>query len=271
MFLRKLAIRVLQAVNPGDITIRHHYTGDRLRLHSFRHKGYWYHGKRREQETMELFRDLVVPGSFIVEVGAHIGYVSLHLAKLVGPAGRMVVFEPGPNNLEYLSRNLQGKTHVQLERKAVADFNGVAKFQVENLSGQNNSLLQDYEGLQKNMASAGVSRVETSTVEVDCVSLDDYFADKQLPTPSFIKIDVEGAELMALRGLQATLRQPGVALMVEITENCREVMELLADCGYRLFDEHRRELAADDEFHGNVFCLQPADARLHAMRRSIAA
>jgi hypothetical protein len=39
--LRKVAIGALHRFNPGDISIRHHYTSKRIRLHSFKHKGYW--------------------------------------------------------------------------------------------------------------------------------------------------------------------------------------------------------------------------------------
>ena len=50
--VRKVVIGTLRRFNPGDISIRHHYTGEKLTLHSFKHKGYWYYGKRRESESM---------------------------------------------------------------------------------------------------------------------------------------------------------------------------------------------------------------------------
>ncbi len=56
--LRRLAIRILFRINPGDITIRHHHTKDKFRLHSFRHKDYWYHGKKPgEEHDANLLRD----------------------------------------------------------------------------------------------------------------------------------------------------------------------------------------------------------------------
>src|SRR5262249_12209411 len=101
----RLVLPMMRKLDLGDITIRHHWTGDALRLHSCRHKGYWYHGKRREYATMEVFSELLKSRDFVVEIGAHIGYVSLYLAHLIGREGRLVVFEPGPNNLPYLRRN----------------------------------------------------------------------------------------------------------------------------------------------------------------------
>lgn len=45
--VRKTLLPLFERLNPGDITIRNHRTSDRLKLHSFRHKGYWFHGRRR--------------------------------------------------------------------------------------------------------------------------------------------------------------------------------------------------------------------------------
>jgi predicted methyltransferase len=66
--------------------------------HSFKHYTYWYDGERREQTTMELFAKLINPGDVVVEVGGHIGYIAVYFSHLVGKQGRVVVFEPGPNN-----------------------------------------------------------------------------------------------------------------------------------------------------------------------------
>src|SRR5216684_3285865 len=84
LHLRSIVLRFLRRVNPGDMTIRHHYTNDRFKLHSFRHRGYWYFGKHREYETMSLFPEIIADGDFVVEIGGHIGYMSLYFAHLVG-------------------------------------------------------------------------------------------------------------------------------------------------------------------------------------------
>jgi len=86
-----------------DLSIAHPWVPpSRFRLNSFRHKGYWYHGKSRELRTMQLFAKLIRPNDTVAEVGGHIGFISMFFAKLVGDNGRVVVFEPGSNNLPYL-------------------------------------------------------------------------------------------------------------------------------------------------------------------------
>src|SRR6478735_1296610 len=104
-FARRSLLPIFAKVNPGDITIKNHYTGDALHLHSFQHKGYWFYGRRREAATMKLFQRLIQPESVVAEVGGHIGYITQFFATLVGPRGRVYVFEPGPNNLPYLRAN----------------------------------------------------------------------------------------------------------------------------------------------------------------------
>ena len=104
--LRRLILPLFAKINPGNITIRHHFTDQKFYLHSFRHKNYWVHGKKREQTTMDLFEILIDFGDTVIELGAHIGYISLYFAKLVGDNGNVVVFEPGPDNFKYLYRNV---------------------------------------------------------------------------------------------------------------------------------------------------------------------
>ena len=262
--LRRLAIKTLFRINAGDITIRHQYTKDRIRLHSFRHKSYWYHGKAREKKTMRIFSAMLGPGSFAVEVGGHIGYISLYMASLVGPLGKIVVFEPGPNNLPYIRKNIASHAHIILVEKAVADFVGPAQFHIESFSGQNNSLLDHYRILDSNLESAGIAKVHTSTVEVLCTTLDVFLEESNLPLPSFVKIDAEGAEFSVLGGMKRTLQKDGIALMVEVTENQEAVFRLLKEYRFATFNDSRKRIDDPRNMSGNVFCLKENDPRITA-------
>lgn len=103
--LRSFVLPVLRLVN-RDIKIRHHWTGHKIRLNLFRHKGYWFHGRRRELREMQAFEKLIDPLDVVAEVGGHIGYLSLWFAELTREGGWVFVFEPGDNNLPYLRDNL---------------------------------------------------------------------------------------------------------------------------------------------------------------------
>jgi FkbM family methyltransferase len=69
-----------------------------------------------------------------VDVGAHVGYFTLLLAKQVGPSGEVVAFEPNPNIFEILKENvaLNGYRNVILENKAVADQAGQVELRLSS-------------------------------------------------------------------------------------------------------------------------------------------
>lgn len=256
--VRRLGLRIFSRVNPGDITIRHHYTGTPLRLHSFRHKGYWYHGRRREAANMVAFRHFVTPGGTVLEAGGHIGYVSLYLSSLVGSSGSVHVFEPAFNNLPYLRRNVTGVPGVHVVPKALGEGPGVLPLFVEDLTGQNNSLVANFSGLADNERNAVAARVVATEVEV--TSIDAYVAEHRL-TPSFVKIDVEGFEWPVLRGARETLRTARPVLMVEVQSSRREITEMFRAQEYRLFTADGRPLDRLPDAVADVFCL-PAERPL---------
>ena len=266
--LRRMVLPLLARLPAGDISIKHHYTGDLIRLHSYRHKGYWYHGRRREQDSMRLFQTLIPKGAEVIEVGGHIGYVTLHLASAVGAQGHVYVFEPGPNNLPYLLHNTQGHTNITVVAEAAGRFQERRAFHIEGLTGQNNSFLPDFEALATNIKNSFATSVHRDTVTVGVVTLDD-FCTTHAVCPYFIKIDVEGFEIEVLRGAAALLRNAPPMLMVEISRNQREVFELLRQVGYCLFPPAGAFVARAEELGSsaiNIFCLHEVK-HAHVMAR----
>jgi hypothetical protein len=143
ILVRRVGLKIFSRINPGDVAMTHHWTGDRLRLHSFRHKGYWYHGFRRERSTMISLARLRGRGDLVIEAGGHIGYLTLHCARLVGDFGAVHVFEPGPNNLPYLHANVDSIENIVVMEEALGGSAGTAQLFVEDLTGQNNTMLAD--------------------------------------------------------------------------------------------------------------------------------
>lgn len=78
-------------------------------------------------ETEVVGRE-VSAGDVVVDIGAHIGYYTLMLARIVGPCGKVYAFEPDPENFTLLQRNVKenGYRNVVLLQKAVSDRNGSA-------------------------------------------------------------------------------------------------------------------------------------------------
>jgi len=255
--LRRLVLPIFARINPGDVTIRHHFTGDRFRLHSFKHRGYWFHGRRREAETIARFQRLLAPGQTVLEVGGHIGYFSVLFSSLVGPGGSVVVFEPGDNNLGYLRANVGGRPNVRIVEKGAGAAHETRSFWVEDLTGQNNSLVRDFRGFEVNRANAGV-RASTREVRIEVVPIDEVVAELGLE-PRFVKIDVEGAEFEVLRGASSAIDRFHPRLMVEIQADQQAIFDWFTERGYRCFSERGQRIGAWTDLHLNTFCLHESD------------
>jgi FkbM family methyltransferase len=252
----KSALWLLRKLNPGDIRIRHHYTGDRLTLDAFKHKGYWYHGRRREANSMRLFLNLISAGDTVLEAGGHIGYVTMYLAQLCGATGQVVVFEPAPDNLRYLRQNVSNLAQVRIVEKAVGSANGPRDLFVEELTGQNNSFFSEYEVFQKNAVTAGYDAGGYRRLPVDVVRIDDYCAETGM-RPDFVKIDIEGAELEALRGMEEVTARTRPRFMVEVSREIAEVFTWFNSRGYLVYNDKRERLNEPCSSLSNIFCLHP--------------
>jgi FkbM family methyltransferase len=237
-----------------DISIANPWTGHRLSLNSYLHKAYWYYGKGREQNTMLIFEKLVREGDTVIEVGGHIGFITQYFSKLVGQQGKVVVFEPGLNNIRYTEQNVRGLPNTTLEHLAVSSENGIAAFYEDNVTGQNNSLLSDYQPANSVGRSHGGTLVRAMR-EVEVITIDSYVDGHGLK-PDFLKIDVEGSEYAVLLGATKTLRKVR-GLMVEVTLRHDGVAKLLGDAGFMMFDERQKQLGAA-LYDGNVFALRRA-------------
>lgn len=234
-FLKSLALKIMKATN-FDFTIRHHWVEDaKITLNSFKHKGYWFHGNSRERKTIQSFYKLIKPNDVVIEIGGHVGYLTVIFQHLAGEGGKVIVFEPSSQNLKYLRRNVSAGGTVRVETKAVSDQEGEADFYVEDLTGQNNSLIANYDVLKGNMDHAGI-KVVTSVQRVEVTTLDAYCSSQGV-APRFVKIDIEGAEKHALLGGEETIRRHRPILMVEVTRDHEDIYAFMRRMDYEVYDD----------------------------------
>lgn len=172
-----------------------------------------------ETTVTSWLRATLRPGQTFVDVGANIGYFTLLAAQLVGAHGKVVAVEAHPRLAELLRRNvvLNDLRNVAAFHRAAWDENGELQFHLRQHFAANSSVASlGTEGL------AGLDDQEHE-VAVPGVRLDDLLAGQLGMQPGgtsakvdVVKIDVEGAELQALTGLQGTLRSsPQVRVMFE--------------------------------------------------------
>ena len=150
-------------------------------------------GRYEEPET-RFIRESVQPGMVVADVGANVGILSLSMARATEDSGRVYAFEPDAANLELLERNIQRNGYserVVSVGKAVADHSGTATLFVSEVNRGEHTLVQ------------GAVLPRTS-VAVATVSMDDFFENIGV-FPDFLKVDVQGAEVKVLRGMQRML------------------------------------------------------------------
>ena len=163
-----------------------------------------------------LFDRWVRPGDTVVDVGANIGWNAVRAARLAGPEGRVVAVEPTPDTLAVLRRNVAacGLGTIEVAPAAAGRAAGTAELFVRGGVSAGNSLYPE-------SRYARVTRV----VEVPVVPLDALVEG----VAGLVKIDVEGAELEVLAGMERLLAAPGLVLIVEWDPTLQEMAGFAPD------------------------------------------
>lgn len=182
-----------------------------------------------EPFTLDAIAHYLRPGMTAYDVGAHIGYVTLYLARVVGPTGRVVAFEPLPANRERLRENLRlngAPAWVQLVPAAVGEASGTQLFR-PSASASMGMLL----------GSAQQHEMAQTDIQVQVLALDEFAAGPEL-SPDLVKMDIEGGELAALRGMRRLLRQAGPIVLLELHDaqgaNAKNVLDEFREAGYEV-------------------------------------
>lgn len=181
--------------------------------------------RSHEPELQAAIVRLVKPGWTCADVGAHRGIFTRLLAELVGETGLVVAFEAHPDNADRLRRSLSDsfRERVVVENLAVTD-GSTARVSLHPGRGRASE--------EWNVVGADLEGSPTpAELEVAATSLDAYFAERPV---HFVKLDVEGAEAAALRGMRQLLRECRPALAIEFhTEDGWAGREELLGAGYR--------------------------------------
>jgi FkbM family methyltransferase len=179
----------------------------------------WWERSFWEPTVALAIRDHCRPGDVVFDVGANAGALSMMMSRLVGPRGIVCAFEASPRIIDKTHYNLvrAGCSNVTLFHKAVWHTSG--------------SLVNIAAGSHLN------DRIdETATgMAVRTVALDDFAAAADF-RPSFIKMDIEGAEFDALRGMGRLLREVRPCLGLEPSPEDMRCHELLTAAGYLAVD-----------------------------------
>jgi FkbM family methyltransferase len=175
----------------------------------------WTTGKV-EPEVQRALRRLVPPGSTFLDIGASIGFFTVLGARLAGPTGRVVAFEPNVGAAAAIRANadLNGLENVSIVEQALSDRVG--------------------EGFLDGRAAATAALVDELTptaVRVPTITLDTFLAEHPELAPDVVKIDVEGHEAAVLRGMSETLKTVRPVVIVEMHGD-RRFVSILEEARY---------------------------------------
>jgi FkbM family methyltransferase len=184
----------------------------------------------------EIVKDVVKKNDVVMDIGANIGYYTLLLAGLVGDKGKVIAFEPCPDNFVLLRKNVEinGYKNVELIQAAVSNHTGKTKLHLYKNDNRQHSICESEE--------------RPESIEVDAIKIDDIIKECD-----FIKIDIEGAEGETIQGMDNLLKKNKKIKIITEFNPCslekssvgpKEFLKLLLGHNFKLYEinEQRKEL-----------------------------
>ena len=185
---------------------------DGVRVRGYlRHRSFLAEAMRPRETYAELFVRSIRPGMTVIDGGAHVGLYTLLAAHVLGSSGLIVAFEPDRYNLAALELNVAraGAGNILVVPKAISDAPGTATF-YETASTIGSSLLE---------------RPDSQRHTIETTSIDAVLAGREV-TDLLVKLNVEGAEWLALEGMRDTLARVGPAtVFIEVNPPLLEASE----------------------------------------------
>lgn len=243
-----------------NVTV-HLLCGETVRLDSRYPRWHQFIAKGTHEIDVERFLvQCLMPGDVVVDVGAATGKLTLIAAKRVGPAGKVYSFEADETSIRYLHRaiELNALQHVRVENVALGDEDGEARFwKPETAYG----VFQVPGG--GTVANGGLSPAENSRLAIDrfypgvprtelvcsLMRFDTYAKVHGIEHVDLVKIDVDGPDLLVLRGMESFLTSPRPPLIVvesspynlDFGTPFEQMFSYLTNLGYEVWATRRKQ------------------------------
>ena len=214
-----------------------------------------------ETPESRFLRTLSLENKVVYDVGAFEGVLTLFFAR---KAKQVIAYEPNPRNFARCVENirLNDLKNVQVLNRGVSDRSGTINLTYDPLMpGAGSGEMAIAHQISSSIKSS-------QNLEIPIVSLDDDISLNDLAAPDLIKIDIEGLEFQALKGMQRTLWERRPDLFIEMhgatpkekVEIAEAVMDLLETCGYRIFDVERgrylTRASLGNQRPGHLYCTR---------------
>jgi FkbM family methyltransferase len=160
----------------------------------------------------------------MLDIGAHVGYYSRRYAKILGGNGRIFSFEPHPRTFATLKHNVAALPQVTAVQLALAEQEGTAELHDYLMMSASGSLHYDESMVELQKAQTHANDIAprigqtfaAQTFTVRTTPVDSFLASRGVSQVDLVKMDIEGAEIGALRGMQQTIaNSPNLVLVME--------------------------------------------------------
>jgi len=180
-----------------------------------------------ELYNQQAFIDNIKKNDVVFDLGGQAGFYTLLASDLVGPSGKVVVFEPLPFNIYNINKHLKMNhcKNVEVVEAAVMDYEGEAGFYQKGANTSDGQICEDGE------------------IKVKTMTIDGWIKAGKLPIPNFMKIDVEGTEAEVLEGAKETLTKYHPILVLSGTY---DKIKWLSSLGYDLKPTYGTGMPAGD-------------------------
>jgi len=175
----------------------------------------------------KIFLNTVKEGMTIVDIGVNKGYFSLLFAKLMNDRGKVLSFEPDPDNCFWVRKSIQANGYrcIELFQYALSDKEGSVTFYLGKKSGWGSVFPS--------------SLTEEKAITVKTRKLDNVLKEEGMNKVDIIKIDVQGADLLVLKGAETTLKRQNIKLAMDVDVKSlgerNQLFDFLESCGFKIF------------------------------------
>jgi FkbM family methyltransferase len=235
--VRKILKLIEKSFRSSEITVH----GHKMHLPKKGFSDYSTYGIYGELDTFAV-EVLVKKGEHVIDIGAAIGYFSLILARSVGDSGKVIAFEPKEGRCKILAENLSlnGYQNTVIENSAV-----MSKDVQTNFFSRNDTIagLRYIKNENKHYDYLETYKFQ-KPVDVKITDLDDYLIENNLLDKiSFMKIDVDGPELIVLQSAKKLLQNPNLKILMEWDQESAKwsecdpalIVDILHENGFKIY------------------------------------
>ncbi|MGZ3885198.1 MAG: FkbM family methyltransferase [Bacteroidia bacterium] len=156
---------------------------------------------KNDKDEIAVLRRLIKPGDHVLDIGANIGFYAKLLSGMTGENGKVYCFEPDALNFKHLRKNVSSLKNVAIFPSAVSEKNETLKIYRSKL-------------LNVDHRTYAVNNYD-SVEEIPAVSIDSLLKAGTIEKADLIKIDIQGYELTAFKGMLQLLKTASPPIVAE--------------------------------------------------------